>query len=289
MRSAPLLAVAALLAGCATPNPPADGDTPPGGDDMDGMDDDMDHDVPPLPDDDTITNADATPWGNHQVTTTPVDYTEGRTGHFARPRGNGTWPGIVVIHEWWGLNDQIRNVTEILASHGYAALAVDLFGTVATTQDQALAQIRAYNATEGVADLRDAATWLREDANATGVASLGWCFGGGQSLELALSGEELYATVIYYGTPVNDTSRLAAIDGPVLGHFGEEDTSIPVARVLEFETALDEAGVENEIHLYPDVGHAFANPSGGNYAPEPTRVAWERTLALLAAEAPAGG
>jgi carboxymethylenebutenolidase len=111
---------------------------------------------------------------------------------------------------------------------------------------------------------------------------LGWCFGGGQSLQLALNTEQpLAATVIYYGTLVTNQTDLAEITWPVLGVFGAADQSIPVDTVNQFDAALDASGVTNEIYIYEGVGHAFANPSGGNYAPKETADAWEKTLAFL--------
>jgi carboxymethylenebutenolidase len=112
---------------------------------------------------------------------------------------------------------------------------------------------------------------------------LGWCFGGGQSLQIAQNSEQnpLAATVIYYRNLVNDTNELSKIKWPVLGIFGDQDQSIPVESVNAFEQALNETGITNEIYTYPGVGHAFANPSGDNYAPEETVDAWEKTLAFL--------
>ena len=104
--------------------------------------------------------------------------------------------------------------------------------------------------------------------------------GGGQSLQLALSGEPLDAKVIYYGALVTDESRLSRIKWPVLGIFGDKDQSIPVATVNEFASALDRLGIKNEIYIYPGVGHAFANPSGENYAPNETKDAWNKTVAF---------
>jgi carboxymethylenebutenolidase len=111
---------------------------------------------------------------------------------------------------------------------------------------------------------------------------LGWCFGGGQSLQLALNSEQnpLAATVIYYGNLVNDTNELSKIKWPVLGIFGDQDQSIPVKSVNAFEQALNKTGVTNEIYIYPGVGHAFANPSD-NYAPKEAADAWKKTLAFL--------
>jgi carboxymethylenebutenolidase len=186
-----------------------------------------------------------------------------------------------MIHEWWGLNDHIKDMARQLAAEGYHVLAVDLFnGSVATTSQQAMAQVQGLDQQPALQNLREAVTFLRNEG-AQKIASLGWCFGGGQSLQLSLSGEPLDATVIYYGNLVSDTSRLQAIHWPVLGVFGSEDTSIPVSSVNEFKSALDGLGVANEVHIYPEVGHAFANPSGMNYAESETRDAWQKTLAFL--------
>lgn len=118
-----------------------------------------------------------------------------------------------------------------------------------------------------------------QNVNSSRIASLGWCFGGGHSLQLALNTEKpLAATVIYYGNLVTNQTELAEITWPVLGVFGSEDQSIPVDTVNQFDAALDANGVTNEIYIYEGVGHAFANPSGDNYAPEETADAWEKTL-----------
>lgn len=215
------------------------------------------------------------------VTAQEVLYLSATNGYFVRPQAQGRYPGIVMIHEWWGLNDNIKQMARQLAGEGYMVLAVDLHkGQVATTQEQARALTSALNQQEANANLRAAAEYLRTQGAQT-IASLGWCFGGGQSLQLALSGEDLDATVIYYGQLVTETARLRVLSWPVLGIFGGEDTSIPVENVRSFETALDGAGVENEIYIYPGVGHAFANPSGANYAPSETMDAWQKTLAFL--------
>jgi carboxymethylenebutenolidase len=116
------------------------------------------------------------------------------------------------------------------------------------------------------------------------IASMGWCFGGGQSLQLALNSEDhpLAATIVYYGSPlITDNSNLSKIKWPVLGVFGDQDRGIPVEKVNEFKSTLNELGVPNEIYIYRGVGHAFANPSGANYAPKETQDAWEKTLSFL--------
>ena len=198
-------------------------------------------------------------------------------------------PAVVMIHEWWGLNENIKDMANELAKQGYVVLAADMYsGQVATTPDQAMQLVGSVreNPSEAIANLQAAVRYLGslENVNPSRIASLGWCFGGGQSLQLALNTEAenpLAATVLYYGDPVMDEQELSKIKWPVLGIFGDQDESIPVENVTKFEQALNSTGIPNEIYVYEGVGHAFANPSGDNYAPEETRDAWEKTLAFL--------
>lgn len=239
------------------------------------------HDVPPMAQ--SPADANIALMRNGQpvsVINESVEYFPGVQGFYARPAASGTYPGIVMIHEWWGLNDTMRDTAKELASQGYQVLAVDLFGTVATTQDEARKQTGAYDAAKGKENMRAAVAYLRSHGT-TKIASLGWCFGGGQSLQLALSGEQLNATVIYYGNVVTDLDTLRAIKWPVLGIFAGEDRGIPPKTVNEFRDMLNELGISNSITIYPGVGHAFANPSGQSYAPEETKDAWQKTLKFL--------
>ncbi len=202
-------------------------------------------------------------------------------GYFAQPVAEGTYPGVVMIHEWWGLNENIMNMADLLASKGYYVIAVDLYGEYTNESSRAreLATNVRENPDEAVETMKSAVAFL-EEQQATSVGSMGWCFGGQQSLLLSRS-EDLDATVIYYGNLVTDEESLSVIESPVLGIFGEEDGGIPVSSVREFETSLNSLGIENEIYIYPGVGHAFANPSGSNYAPEETVDAWDKTLVFL--------
>ena len=209
-----------------------------------------------------------------------VSYFGDVRGFYAYPQEGGNYPGVVMIHEWWGLNDNIKDMAKELAKEGYRVLAVDLFGTVVTAPEEARAQTAGLDQTEALENLKAATQFLRQ-RGALKVASLGWCFGGAQSLQLALSGESLDATVIYYGQLVTDSKRLATIKWPVLGIFGETDTSIPVEMVDSFGEALTALGIKNSINKYPGVGHAFANPSGMNYAPNETKDAWVKTVIFL--------
>ena len=219
---------------------------------------------------------------NLSVTTKNVNYFRNISGCLAKPTEPGKYPGVVMIHEWWGLNDYIRDTAQKLAWEGFTVIAVDLFhGEVAATPEKARQLVSSLDKDEALSNMRSAVRYLKSEENVSRLASLGWCFGGGQSLQLALSGETLDATVIYYGDLVTDESRLATIHWPVLGVFGESDTAIPVAEAKNFHSTLDKLGIENEIYIYPGVGHAFANPTGGNYAPNETKDAWEKTIAFL--------
>jgi carboxymethylenebutenolidase len=202
---------------------------------------------------------------------------------------NNTLPAVVMIHEWWGLNDNIKNMAETLAKEGYVVLAVDLYnGKVANTAESAqnlVSKVRE-NPSESINNLQHAVRYLAslENVDSSKIASLGWCFGGGQSLQLALNTEPEYplaATIIYYGNLVSNQESISKIKWPVLGIFGDQDQSISVQSVKQFEDALNKNGITNEIYIYKGVGHAFANPSGDNYAPQETQDAWQKTVSFL--------
>ena len=215
------------------------------------------------------------------VVSSEVSYFDSARGWYAEPVEAGEYPGIIVIHEWWGLIEQIKEAAEELARNGYKVLAVDLYeGKVATSSDDARAFSGAIDQARATNNMKAAAQYL-ETRGITKIASLGWCFGGGQSLQLSLSDLELDATIIYYGRLATERNVLAEVDEPVLGIFGAEDTSIPTTTVRQFESTLDSLNIPNEIYIYPNVGHAFANPSGMNYSPEATMDAWEKTISFL--------
>jgi len=206
-------------------------------------------------------------------------------GCLAVPQGKGPFPALVVIHEWWGLNDQIRAVTADLAKAGYAALAVDLFrGILAKTPDEARKVVMGLDASRAISDLQEAFQFLarRPYVKKGKVGSVGWCFGGGYSLGLALAQPELAACVVYYGRLETDTAKLSKIRSPVLGFFGQDDPGIPPAAVNGFESAMKQAGRQIETHIYPGAGHAFANPTRTDaYRPEATKDSWGRMMKFL--------
>ncbi len=191
-----------------------------------------------------------------------------------------------MIHEWWGLNDNIRAMAERLAAEGYLALAVDLYGgEIADEPQQAreLMQRAMGNAQAAEENLRRAYEYLTREQGVERVGTIGWCFGGAWSLRAALLlPAEIDATVIYYGRLVVDRDRLATLQMPILGLFGELDGGIPVETVREFEAVLESLGKPAEIHVYPGADHAFANPSGTRYNPEAAEDAWKRTTEFLA-------
>ncbi len=219
--------------------------------------------------------------GQTPLVTQEVAYFENARGYYARPEGPGTYPGVIMIHENRGLRPEIKAAAEELARSGYQVLAVDLFkGTVMETQDEARAYSAEYNRDEGILNMQAAAAFLRE-RGAGKLASLGWCFGGAESLALSTSGEELDATVIYYGRLSSDRAVLEKLASPVLGIFGDQDQVVPTSSVAQFEATLRELAVPAEIHMYQGVGHAFANPSNPNHAPAETADAWAKTVAFL--------
>ncbi|HEX4960958.1 MAG TPA: dienelactone hydrolase family protein [Thermoanaerobaculia bacterium] len=227
---------------------------------------------------------------SHPVSAEAVTYAEvgGAKvhGYLARPKeAKGNQPALVVIHEWWGLNDNIRAMTRRLAGEGYQALAVDLYGgATADTPDAAMKLMGGVmaNRAPAEANLQQAVNYLKSKG-ATRIGVIGWCFGGGWSLQTSLlAPNDVKATVIYYGHLETEPAKLATLKSPVIGFFGAEDKSIPVDGVHAFEAALKKQGTPVEVHVYDGAGHAFANPSGGNYRPEAAKDAWQRTTAFLA-------
>lgn len=211
------------------------------------------------------------------------------TGYAAYPEGAPTeaLPGVIMIHEWWGLNDNIRTMARRLAGEGYRVLAVDLYGgQVAETPEAAteLMSMASDNPTQAITNLRSANAFLRETHGAPRVGVIGWCFGGGQAATAAVEiPSAVDATVIYYGFLPTDQERLANVDAPVLGLFGAEDSAIPVEGVRAFEQTLTALGKDVEVVVYDGAGHAFANPSGANYEAEAATDSWDRTVAFFAA------
>ncbi len=215
-------------------------------------------------------------------------------GYFAAPTTMvEPLPAVIMIHEWWGLNDNIRAMADKLAGEGYMVLAVDLYGgRVADNAAGARALMTELVENQALAEenLRQAYAFLQE-VGAPGVASLGWCLGGHWSLRSALLlSSELDAAVMYYGQVILDEAALSALQAPLLGLFAAEDTGIRLGNVESFGETLEALGKDATIKIYPGVGHAFANPTGNNYDATAAEDAWSETLAFLTAHlAPAAG
>lgn len=208
------------------------------------------------------------------------------TGHLAYPvEAHGALPAIMVFHEWWGLNDNVKTMADRLAGQGYVVLALDMFGgEVATTPEAAKALVgKAFADEEALAsNIRAALTYMEKETPASSVATLGWCFGGVLSFRTAtMFPDKIAATVIYYGHVDSDPKVLEPLKMPILGIFGGADDSIPVAGVREFEKNLHQLGKEAEVLVYDGAGHAFANPSGKNYQQKSAEDAWQKTLTFL--------
>ncbi|MDX1637803.1 MAG: dienelactone hydrolase family protein [Balneolaceae bacterium] len=241
-------------------------------------------------DDEPVVNASSDYRPQQQVKTETVSYATINgtevTGYMAQPEKSGSdLPGIIVIHEWWGLNDNIRMMTRRLAEQGYKALAVDLYmGESAESPDKAgqLAREAGEHPDRAISNLEQAYAYLTGQQNVSRVGTIGWCFGGGWSLRTALAlPDQIDAAIIYYGRLVTDPGQLQVLEMPILGIFGEEDSGIPPEEVNRFEAALNEAGVTNSIHIYEGAGHAFANPSGNRYVEEAAEDAWAKTTAFF--------
>ncbi|MCF7812480.1 dienelactone hydrolase family protein [Candidatus Gracilibacteria bacterium] len=226
------------------------------------------------------------------ITTSEVDYfpeNENVTGYLAAPEGEGPFPALILIHEWWGLNENIRDFADRFARQGYVALAVDLYeGEVAESGERAgelAGQVRS-NTDPAFQNLRQAIDFLRdrEEVDENFLASVGWCFGGGWAYQMAKNDLGVEASVMYYGhfDPEADFEQMKAT---ILGHFGEEDRSISVDDVRVFRANLKTASGDHEVYIYPNAGHAFANEDNPeSYNPPAAKLAWERTLEFLTEE-----
>ncbi|HJU87339.1 MAG TPA: dienelactone hydrolase family protein [Gemmatimonadota bacterium] len=209
-------------------------------------------------------------------------------GYLVTPVDSGPHPAVILIHEWDGVNDRIRQVADALADEGYVALAADLYsGRVGTTREENMALVQEARANPGalIANLNAAVAFLRGREDVTGrIGTMGWCFGGGVALSYALGGEQHEATAIFYGSLVTDPDSLAALDHEIYGTFAAEDEGIPPEQVEEFVAALREAGVENDVHVYDAVDHGFWLWVDQDFdaRSEPALDAWTRLKAYLA-------
>jgi carboxymethylenebutenolidase len=208
-------------------------------------------------------------------------------GYVVTPAGPGPHPAVILIHEWDGLNDRIRQLADALADEGYVALAADLYsGRTGSNREEnmALVQEARANPERSIANLNAAVAYLREREDVSGrIGTMGWCFGGGVALSYALGGEQHDATAIFYGSLVTDPDSLAALDHEIYGTFAEQDDGIPPSQVEAFVAALREAGVPNDVHVYDAVDHGFwlFVDEDPQVRAEPALDAWRRLQAYL--------
>jgi carboxymethylenebutenolidase len=208
-------------------------------------------------------------------------------GYLAYPAAaEGGLPAVLLFHEWWGLNDNIKAMADQLAAQGYVALAADLYGGRVGDKPEAARSLMEQALQDRDAmgqNVRQAHSYLKEQIKATRVGTIGWCFGGAVSLHAGVVlSDQVDAVVIYYGHVGGSADELKTLKAPVLGLFGGADDGIPVESVKQFEAALKQKGVPAEIHIYDGAKHAFANPSGGNYKPDAATDAWQKSLGFLA-------
>ena len=209
-------------------------------------------------------------------------YYKEAVGYLAEPVGEGPHGSVILIHEWNGLVERIKQVADALASQGYISLAADLYSgrTGSNRQENiALVQETRANPTEIIANLDAAAALLKARPDSNGlVATIGWCFGGGVALTYAIGGEHHDGTSIFYGQLLADPAELAKIDHEIFGTFAGQDRGIPATQVDAFVSALNDAGIQNDIHIYDPVQHGFwlyvERDSETNL--EPATDAWHR-------------
>jgi len=220
--------------------------------------------------------------------TESVSYPSGRetvTGYLARPDSGGRHPAIVVIQEWWGLNDWIKEQARKFAEQGYVALAVDLYrGQVASDPEHARELARGLPQDRAVRDLVAGFAYLasRPDVDGSRIGSVGWCMGGGYSLLLAENEPKLAACAVNYGAMPTEPAVMAKIQAPVLGNFGAEDGGITPDAVHAFEKAMKDAGKTIDVRIYDGAGHAFENPNNkAGYRPDAATDAWARMLGFF--------
>ena len=202
------------------------------------------------------------------------------------PAGKGPFPAIVVIHEWWGLNDWVKEQASKLSDEGYVALAVDLYrGKVATTPDMAHEIMRGVPEDRAKRDLHAAVEFLKSQSNVKRdrIGSIGWCMGGGYALDVALQESDLAATVINYGHLATDPEALKKVNAAILGSFGGQDRGITPDDVHKFEQTMKQLGKKVDIKIYDDAGHAFENPNNKTgYRADDAADAWKRTVVFFA-------
>jgi carboxymethylenebutenolidase len=229
-----------------------------------------------------LASASAAPAAEEKVT-----FGSGGSGLLVTPAGKGPHPGVLVIQEWWGLDDWVKDQARALAKEGYVALAVDLYrGKVTKKQEEAHQFMMGLPPEQAMADLKAADAFLasRADVKKDRIGAIGWCMGGRYTLALATEAPKLAAAVAYYGAPPTDPAAIAKIQAPVLGNYGGDDKGPSPEQVKAFDAEMKKQGKSADINIYDGAPHAFANPNNpwGGYREAAAKDAWARTLAFFA-------
>lgn len=204
--------------------------------------------------------------------------------YLARPAGAGPHPTVIMIHEFWGFNTEMRDKADLLARSGYVVVAPDMFrGSSTNWIPRAIYQTLTTPQERRNTDLDAVYAWLEQqpEVDPGRVAVMGFCFGGATSLRYSLWNPKLAATAVFYGSPISDANQLKSLPGPLLGVFGGADSSIPLAEVGAFESALVTAGIPSTITIYPDQPHAFITDVAAIEAGGAPGAAWAQLLGFL--------
>lgn len=200
------------------------------------------------------------------------------SGYFASAGGGA--PGMVVIQEWWGVNDQIKGVADRLAGLGYHSLVPDLYrGKVTVEAEEASHMMQNLDFADAATDVRGAVEHLKQSCPKVGV--IGFCMGGALTVLAAVYAKAADAAVCWYGVPPEEAADTRTISMPFQGHFALEDTAFPPAQVDALEARLKEGNVAHEFYRY-QAQHAFGNETGAHYNADAANLAWERSTAFLA-------
>lgn len=216
-----------------------------------------------------------------------LEYFADAKGYLAEPSSPGLHGSVILIHEWNGLVERVKQVADALANEGYIVLAVDLYsGRTGSNREENIALVEETLAQPEklIANLNAAVTYLKNRPDSNGhVATIGWCYGGGVALSFALGGEHHDGTAIFYGRLLDEPDKLATLDHEIYGTFAGQDRSIPVSQVESFVEALRKAGIPNDVHIYDPVQHGFwlyveRDPDTNR---QPAEHAWNRLQGYL--------